>query len=127
MKSRTTFEIAADEPALILYWPVANGGLWDPAISSLIERLEDELEVFVTCVGSGRGALGMTDATAAARFMGCSSLVVVSPEGMRPIGRDLESASADCGLPMVSVDAEWTATAVAEAYYQACRHVEQAA
>ena len=127
MKPRKTFEVATDEPALILFWPGADGGLWDPEISALVEFLEEDLEVFVTCVGSGRGALGMNDAAAAARFMGCSSLVVVSLESAHPTGKDLEDASLGCRLPIVAIGSEWTASALAEAYHEACSHAERAA
>ena len=127
MKPRTTFEVATDKPALVLFWPDADGGLWDPEVSALVEFLEEDLEVFVTCVGSGRGALGMNDAAAAARFMGCSSLVVVSLEGSHPIGRELEDVFVGCGLPIFAIESEWSASAVAEAYHGACRHTERAA
>ena len=127
MALRTTFSVAADEPALILYWPVADGGLWDPEASALVERLEDDLEVFVTCVGSGRGALGLNDAAVAARFMGCSSLVVVSPEGCHPSGSELEEVSTGLRLPVVAIRSEWTVSALAEAYHEARRHASRAA
>ena len=127
MGPRTAFLVAANEPALILYWPGANGGLWDPEVSALVERLEDDLEVFVTCVGSGLGALGLNDAAAAARFMGCSAVVVVSPEGCHPSGPELEEVSAGLKLPVVAIQSEWTVSTVAEAYYQARRHASRAA
>ena len=127
MRPRTTFSVAANEPALILYWPVANGGLWDTEASALVERLEDDLEVFVTCVGSGRGALGLNDAAAAARFMGCSSVVVVSPERCRPSEAELEAASVGLRIPAVAIRSEWTAAALADAYHEARRHGPRAA
>ena len=127
MEPRTTFEVATDVPALILYWPVADGGLWDPEISALVEYLEEELEVFVTCVGSGRGALGMNDAAAAARFIGCSSLVVVSLVEARSIERELDDARGGSRLPIVAIGSEWTASAIAEAYHEGRRQALQAA
>jgi len=127
MKPRTTFEVATDVPALILYWPVADGGLWDPEISALVEYLEEELEIFVTCVGSGRGALGMNDAAAAARFIGCSSLVVVSLVEAFSIERELDDARGGSRLPIVVIGSEWTASAIAEAYHEGRRHALQAA
>jgi hypothetical protein len=127
MKPETTLTVAADKPALILYWPVANGGLWDPDVSAMVERLEDELEVFATCVGSGRGALGLSDAAAAARFMGCSSLVVVSLEGDAPEWREIEDASVGFRLTTVSIGSDPTPPAVVAAYREACRHAQRAA
>ncbi|MDX2437425.1 MAG: hypothetical protein QNL88_10285 [Acidobacteriota bacterium] len=127
MKPNTTFEVIADRPALVLYWPVADVGLWDPAVAALVELLEEDLGVFVTYVGSGPGVLAMSDAAAAARFMGCSSLVVVSLEGAHPTVKELEEVSVGCRMPMVATGSEWTASAVAEAYHEACRHVERAA
>ena len=127
MAHRTGFEHDANEPALVLFWPVADGGLWDPKASILIESLEDELEVFVTCVGAGRGAMGLNDAAAAAGFMGCSSIVVVAPEGVHAPGAELDAASARLRAPVVAVQAEWSAEAVVEAYREACRLVPYAA
>lgn len=127
MKSRTAFDITTNEPALILYWPVAAGGLWDPETSELVELLEEKLEVFVTCVGSGRGSLRINDAVAAARFMGCSSLVVVTLGGSCPTGMDLEDASTGSRLPIVTIESDSTAVAVAAAYHEACLDIERAA
>ena len=127
MEPRTTFEVASGKPALILFWPDADGGLWDSEVSALVELLEDHLGVFVTCVGSGPGALRMSDAAAAARFMGCVSLVVISLEGDPPMGEEIEGASAGVGWSAVSIGSEWTATAVARAYRQACHHEPRAA
>lgn len=127
MNTGTTFEVDVDTPALVVYWPEAGVGLWDPAIAALVELLEEELDVFVTCVGSGRGSLAMSDAAAAARFMGCSSLVVVSLEGAHPTVKELEEVSLDCRMPMVAIGSEWRASAVAESYHEACRRAELAA
>jgi len=127
MGPRTTFTVATNEPALILYWPVADGGLWDPEVSALVESLEDDLEIFVTCVGSGRGALGLNDAAAAARFMGCSAVVVVSPESCHPSESELEEVAAGFQLPVVEIRSEWTVSALAEAYHEARRHASRAA
>lgn len=127
MKHEKTFEVFADEPALILHWPGADGGLWDPEISALVERLEETLEVFVTCVGSGRGALAMSDAAAAARFMGCTSLVVVSLEGAPPTRGEIEDASVGFRAPAVTIRSERSTPAVVEAYRLASRRVERAA
>lgn len=127
MKPGRTFEIGAQEPALILHWPGADGGLWDPEISTLVERLEEQLGVFVTCVGSGRGALSMNDAAAAARFMGCTSLVVVSLEGALPTRGELDEASTGFREPAVAVGSNPSVPAVAEAYNLASCRIERAA
>ncbi len=127
MKPRTTFEVASDKPALILFRPDADGGLWDSDASALVEGLEDDLGVFVTCVGSGRGALNMRDAAAAARFVGFGSLVVISLEGDPPRGEEIEGASDGGLLKAVSVGSDWDASAVARAYRQACRSEPRAA
>ncbi len=127
MASKTKLKRAADQPALILYWPGADGGLWDPEVSALVEQLEEDLEVFVTCTGSGRGALELSDAAAAARFMGCSSLVVVSLEGDPPTWKELENAFVGFGLPAATTGSEWTVSAVAKAYHEALSHARQAA
>jgi hypothetical protein len=127
MKPRTIFEVGSDKPALILFRPDANGGLWDSGISALIDALEEDLDVFVTCVGSGRGAMGMSDAAAAARFMGCGSLVVISLEGDPPRREEINGASEGTLLKAVSIGSEWTASAVARAYRQACRSELRAA
>lgn len=127
MKARTTFSVAVDEPALVLYWPMADGGLWNEEASAMVERLEDMFEVFVTCVGSGRGALALHDVSAAARFMGCSSVVVISPEDCSPLGADLEALSEDLGTPVVAIESEWSTIAVAEAYREARRYAQRAA
>ena len=127
MKPKTTFEVVADKPGLILFWPDADGGLWDSEVSTLVELLEEDLGVFVTCVGSGRGALRMNDAAAAARFMGCSSLIVVSLEGAQPKREEIERASAGARLTVVSIGSEWTASEVTWAYRQACHREPRAA
>ncbi len=127
MKPRTTFEVGSDNPALILIWPDADGGLWDSEASALVERLEEDLGVFVTCVGSGRGALRISDAAAAARFMGCESLVVISLEGDPPRREEIEGASEGIRLDAGSIGAKWTASAVARAYRQACHREPRAA
>ncbi len=127
MPQRRSFEHNASEAALILFWPVTDGGLWDPEASRMVEVLEDELEVFVTCVGGGRGAMGLNDATAAASFMGCSSIVVVAPEGVQPPRFELEAASARLRTPVLMVGARWSAQDVADAYRHACRLVPCAA
>lgn len=127
MKPRTTFAVAAVKPALVLYWPTAEGGLWNEEVSALVERLEDDLEVFVTCAGTGRGALGLNDAAAAARFMGCSSLVVVSPHGCDPTGLGLGFPGSDPVMPVEAIQAKWTANAIGDAYRDASRQCRQAA
>ncbi len=127
MKTRTTFAVAADKPALVLYWPTAEGGLWNEEASTLVERLEDELEVFVTCVGSGRGSLRLNDAAAAARFMGCASLVVVSPHGCNPTAAELRTLTSDLGTSIDAVQTEWVADAIADTYRDACRQGRRAA
>lgn len=127
MARRIRLEYDAPKPALVLFWPVADGGLWDPVVSLLVESLEEDLDAYVTCVGSGRGALGLNDAAAAARFMGCTSMVVIAPEGVEPPMGDLESASARLRLPVVAVQTRWSTDALAESYRDACRPVPWAA
>ena len=89
--------------------------------------LEEELEVFVTCVGRGRGALGLDGAASAARFMGCESLVVIAPDGLQPPEAELEAISEGFGSPVVAMQAEWTCRALAEAYRAARPRVPRAA
>lgn len=127
MKAGKTVEVGSGKPALILLWPEADGGLWDSDASALVEGLEDDLGVFVTCVGSGRGALRMSDAAAAARFMGFGSLVVISLEGDPPRPEEIGGASGGGLLKAVSVGSQWDASAVARAYRQACRSEPRAA
>lgn len=69
----------------------------------------------------------MSDAAAAARFMGCSSLVVVSLEGAHLTFKKLEEVTVGCPMPIIATESEWTASAVAEAYHEACRHADRAA
>jgi hypothetical protein len=125
--SRASFSIAALEPALVLHWPSADGGLWDPEVSELVEDLENRLEVFVTSSGSGRGALGLSDATSAARFMGCRAAVVVAPEGHAPAHDDLVDAAVRLDCPLVVVETPWTAGAIAAAYHLGRQHSLRAA
>ena len=121
------FQHDAAEPALVLYWPLADGGLWDPRISTLVEDLEDELEVFVTCVGSGRGAMGLGDAASAARFMGCGSMVIVSPDRQSVPSKGFEAAASSFGGPVVATASRWEAEAIADAYRRARHDAPKAA
>ncbi len=127
MANRTTFSIAALEPALVLHWPTASGGLWDPEVSSLVEDLEDRLDVFVTSSGSGRGAPGLSDAASAVRFMGCPTAVVVALEGHLPLHDELIDAAVTLGRPVVVVEAPWSIQAIEEAYQVGRRTIQQAA
>lgn len=127
MANRATFSIAALEPALVLHWPTANGGLWDPEVSALVDDLENRLDVFVTSSGSGRGALGLTDAASAVRFMGCPTAVVVNLEGHPPPYDELLGAAIKLGQPIVVIEASWSIEAIEEAYRVGRRHTLQAA
>jgi len=127
MANRTTFSIAALEPALILHWPTANGGLWDLEVSSLVEDLENRLDVFVTSSGSGPGALGLSDAASAVRFMGCPTAVVVALEGHLPLHDELIDAAISLRRPIVVVEAPWSAQAIEEAYQVGRRTIQRAA
>ena len=127
MAQRRRFEHNAADPALVLFWPVTEGGLWDPEVSALVEALEENLEVFVTCVGRGRGALGLNDAASAARFMGCESMVVIAPDGIQLPDSELEAISGRMRSPVVAVQAKWSSQALTEAYRTACLLVPRAA
>jgi len=127
MAPRRRFEHNAADPALVLFWPVTEGGLWDPDVSALVEALEEDLEVFVTCVGRGRGALGLNDAASAARFMGCESMVVIAPDGIQLPDSELEAISGRMGSPVVALQAVWSSQALTEAYRTACLLVPRAA
>jgi hypothetical protein len=109
----------------VLYWPAADGGLWDPRVSALVESLEEALGVFVTCAGSGPGSLGLADAAAAARFVGCSSAVVIEPRGDRSSISTHEAEAA--GITVVVERARWTETALIDAYDNARGLVTRAA
>jgi hypothetical protein len=113
------FSVSAERPALILYRPGSTGGLWDSDEARMRGELEDALEVFVTSVGSGRGAMKLDDAAAAARFMGCRSSVVIAPEGCEPPEHDLQVAARRLRGRMTTVHADWTPTAVIAAYHRA--------
>ena len=127
MAHRTHFEYETNQPALVLFCPATNDGLWDSETSALVETLEEKLGVFVTSVGRGRGALRLNDAASAARFMGCESMVVIAPEGLRPPMSELEAISERLGSPVIEVQAQWSAQALSEAYRTACRLVLRAA
>ena len=127
MAHRTHFEDESNQPALVLFGPVTDGGLWDSGASALVETLEEELGVFVTSVGRGRGALGLNDAASAARFMGCESMVVIAQEGLRPPKSELEAISERLGSPVIEVQAQWSAQALSEAYRTACLLAPRAA
>jgi len=116
MASRATFSIAALEPALVLHWTTAGGGLWDPEVSALVDDLEDRLGVFVTSSGTGRGALRLSDAVSAARFMGCPTAVVVALERHPPRNDELIEAATRLGRPIVVVETPWSIRAIEEAY-----------
>lgn len=127
MANRTTISIAALDPALVLHWPKANGGLWDPEVSSLVDALEDRLDIFVTSSGSGRGELGLSDAASAVRFMGCPTAVVVALEGHPPSRDELIDAAIKLGQPVVVMEASWSIEAIEKAYRVGRRHTLQAA
>ncbi len=127
MANRATFSIAALDPALVLHWPTAGGGLWDPEVSSLVEDLEDSLDVFVTSSGTGQGAPRLSDAASAVRFMGCPTAVVVALEGHVPLHDELIDAANTLGRPVVVVEAPWSIQAIEEAYQIGRRHIQQAA
>jgi len=116
MAQRTHFEYETNHSALVLFRPATDGGLWDSEASALVETLEEKLGVFVTSVGRGLGALGLNDAASAARFMGCESMVVIAPEGIQLPKSELEDISVRFGSPVITVQAEWSAQALSEAY-----------
>lgn len=127
MAQRRRFEHTTAEPALVLFWPVIEGGLWDPEVSAMVDALEEDLEVFVTCVGRGRGALGLNDAASAVRFMGCEAMVVIAPDGIQFPESELEAVSKRLRSPVVAVHATWSSQALTEAYRNACLLVHRAA
>jgi hypothetical protein len=127
MAPKILFELKADETALVLFRPTVEGGLWDPRISALIDTIEDELGIFVTCAGRGRGSMRLDDAASAARFMGCESMVVVAPIGAQPSSSELNSASVRFQSPVVAVETEPSPRAVIAGYRSACRLAERAA
>jgi hypothetical protein len=127
MSRNSQFEHGANDPALVLFSPDAGGGLWDPEASALVEDLEEDLEVFVTCAGRGRGALGLNDAASAARFMGCGSLVVIAGDGVQLPMSELDAISERFGSPVIAVQAEWSSQALSEAYKRARLSVPRAA
>ena len=63
-----------------------------------------------------RGALGLDAAASAALFMGCGSIVVIAPDGVRAPANELEAISERFGSPVISVQAEWSSQALSEAY-----------
>jgi hypothetical protein len=69
--------------ALILFQP-GDSGLWNPEFSKLTERLEAELDVFVTHASTGKHGLSPAGSLSAARYMGCSHAVVILPFGVDP-------------------------------------------
>ncbi|MGD8440318.1 MAG: hypothetical protein PVG53_07265 [Holophagae bacterium] len=68
------------EPALIVLRTPAKRSLWDADLSALVERLEDELGVFVTSAGVDGKTPALRDAAVAARFAGCTRALVVTSE-----------------------------------------------
>jgi hypothetical protein len=78
MFSSRDFEEPSGVVGLIVYWPAPTDGLWDSEVSTLVDHLENELDIFVTHAGPEGAAPRLRDAVAAARFMGCRRAVVVT-------------------------------------------------
>jgi len=102
-------------PALVLNLRDDSASLWDLEVNGLVEELEDRLDgVYVTFAAGRAGRPSLADALAAVRFAGCSSAVVVAPEG-RPSG-GAERSLGDGMMPLVEASSAWTGKAIAEVY-----------
>jgi hypothetical protein len=127
MSTREWYNVTPRAPALIVYWPDADGGLWDPQASRLVDGLTDITDAFVTCVGSGRGAMSLEDAVAAARFMGCSSAVIVMPQGTGLCDEVQAPPGSRMRVSAIESDRGWDVAGVYTSYRDACRDLERAA
>ena len=127
MRIPTSFTIPAQEPALVLHWPTAGGGLWDSKVSEMVTVLEESLDVFVTSSGAGPGGATLVDAGSAVRFMGCPSAIIVAREGEVPAHEEVVAAASRFACPIAVIEAPWSEEEIASAYRFARQHALRAA
>ena len=81
MKRDHLFAAPPHRVGLVIVFPPAVKGLFNPAVHRLVRAVEDELdEVFVTYALSSGESPDIDAAFAATRFAGCSSAVVIHYE-----------------------------------------------
>ncbi len=120
-------EDSSAEFGLIVFWPSPTGGLWDADLSEMLDRLEDETGAFVTHAGPGCSAPTLVDAVSAARYMGCSKVLVVAPEDV-PIPASEREAAAGLGVELaVTATPFWSAGELARIYRSAGQKTARAA
>jgi len=128
---KNPFRFASDrtKTALVIVFPPAVKGLFNSEIHRLVSDVQELLDgVYVTFALSSGTSPDLLDATAAARFGGCESAVVV-PVGASDAARFIDTGSkGDWLLTASRVHAEHNASAlVVDAYLAAVAEAGRAA
>jgi hypothetical protein len=127
---RYSFGSAASEgaSALVIVFPPDFRGLFNPEIHGLVREVQEHLDgVYVTYATTSGVSPDLTDAMAAARFLGCSSAVIVQAKEGDHAGLTSGNFDGDRMLTSSRVAPELGAPAVVEAYLQAVSEAEMAA
>jgi hypothetical protein len=128
MKSQ--FRLAENEArtALVVVFPPAVKGLFNPEVHELVREVQELLDgVYVTYALSSGNSPDLRAALSAARFVGCESAVVV-PAGVSNADGFIDNDSKkDRLLTALPVRSEFDAPALADAYLAAVAEAGMAA
>lgn len=122
------FDLAADtrSTALVIVFPIGVKGLFNPAVHTLVRRVQERLDDVYVSYALSSGAPSVPDAIAASRFAGCTSAVVVHAQDA-DFGSLERGARGDYSLEGSLELAEMTPSAVIGAYHTAVAAAGRAA
>ena len=128
MKTPFRFVTNQNKTALVIVFPPAVKSLFNSEVHGLVREVQGMLDgVYVTYAHSSGTSPDLRDAMAAARFVGCESMVVV-PIGASDTARFIDTGSKGdwllTALPVLSV---LDAPALADAYLAAVAEARRAA